>query len=358
MKLTKGKFAFRVFILVSIPLVYGSIQALKQHPQWIQTYFTEGFYNGYYNFLNSALSYIPFSFGDILYVLLILYVLWGIYKLVKNKFRLKWSMFFRIIGVLSFVYFLFHLSWGLNYYKLPLHKDLEIDGDYSTQQLVNFTEELLLKTNALHCQITSDTTAVVFDQPDRVYKAQIYKDFESISFTTNTIDALNAKPSLISLPLTYMGFGGYINPFTLEAQYNYKVPSYKFPTLIAHEMAHQLGLAKENEANFVACYVNMKSQNTFHKYAGYSYALRFSLNEVYNRSPEEFARLRGMVNPGILKNYYQVRQFWDSYENPIEPFFKLFYGNFLKVNNQPGGMESYNYVVALLVNYYSKNPLP
>jgi hypothetical protein len=334
------------------------IQFLKSYPRWIQNHYTEGFYNAYYNFIHSIFSFVPFSFGDLLYLLIIILLIKEIYKIVKNKFRLKWDMLFRTVGFVSLGYFLFHLSWGLNYYKLPLHLDLKMDGDYSTQQLINFTEELLLKSNTIHCQITTDTTAVAFDQPVEVYKKQIFKDFGDISFTTNTINALNAKPSLISLPLTYMGFGGYINPFTLEAQYNYMVPSYKFPTLIAHEMGHQLGLAKENEANFIACYVNMKSENVTHKYAGYSYALRFCLNEVYRRSPEDFKRLRGMINPGILSNFYQIQQFWESYENPIEPFFKLFYGNFLKVNNQPQGIESYNYVVALLVNYYSKNSLP
>ncbi len=155
-----------------------------------------------------------------------------------------------------------------------------------------------------------------------------------------------------------MGFGGYLNPFTLEAQYNYKVPGYKYPTLLAHEMGHQLGYAKENEANFIACYVTMNSQNLKLKYAGFSYALRFCLNEIYRRSPEEFERLKLDLNPGILKNFAEIQDFWSSYNNPLEPLFKSFYNNFLKVNNQPEGLKSYSYVVALLVNYYSQNSLP
>ena len=42
-----------------------------------------------------------------------------------------------------------------------------------------------------------------------------------------------------------------------------------------------------------------------------------------------------------------------KYKNPFEPYFKDFYGMFLKANNQKQGIRSYNMVVNLLVNYYS-----
>ncbi|MCB0432799.1 MAG: DUF3810 family protein, partial [Mangrovimonas sp.] len=63
------------------------------------------------------------------------------------------------------------------------------------------------------------------------------------------------------------------------------------------------------------------------------------------------------IDPGILKNYNEAEAFWDTYDNPLEPLFKLSYNSFLKANNQAKGMESYNYVVALLVNYFEKNSL-
>ena len=39
-----------------------------------------------------------------------------------------------------------------------------------------------------------------------------------------------------------MGFGGYINPITLEAHINYNTPMFNMPTTISHEIAHQLGI--------------------------------------------------------------------------------------------------------------------
>jgi hypothetical protein len=63
------------------------------------------------------------------------------------------------------------------------------------------------------------------------------------------------------------------------------------------------------------------------------------------------------LHKGILKNYQEVRDFWDGYENPLEPIFKTTYDSFLKTNNQAAGMESYSYVVALLVNYHNEYPM-
>ena len=46
------------------------------------------------------------------------------------------------LAALSILYFCFHAFWGLNYYRLPLHQSLEIDHEYSQEELVNFTKKI------------------------------------------------------------------------------------------------------------------------------------------------------------------------------------------------------------------------
>lgn len=349
----------RLALSLFLPLQLFCIYTIKNHPQQVETYYSSGFYPGYSGFMQKAFGGIPFSVGDVFYCLLIVLVLSYIISIFRRKFKLKRSDFFKITSFLSLIYFWFHLSWAYNYYRLPLHKNLNLKKDYNTQELINFTEHLLHKTNAIHTSITTnDSLAVEFELTVDAYENMVFKNFQNTGFMNQKLGAQSIKTSLLSLPLSYMGFGGYINPITLEAQYNDKVPNYKYPSSIAHEMGHQLGYAKENEANFVSCYVNMHSQNKKIRYAGFTYALKFCLNDVYRRSPEDFERLKAEINSGILKNYKDVQLFWESYKNPLEPLFKDFYGGFLKANNQPKGIESYNYVVALLVNYFSKNSLP
>jgi hypothetical protein len=165
------------------------------------------------------------------------------------------------------------------------------------------------------------------------------------------------KKSIYSIPLTYMGFSGYLNPFTNEAQVDGLIPIYKFPTTACHEVAHQLGYAAENEANFIGSLAAIHNEDIYFKYSGYTFALRYCLVELYKRDPESYETMLRTVNKGILNNYKEVQQFWMAYENPLEPLFKTTFDNFLKANNQSAGIKSYNYVVALLVNYYEDKTL-
>jgi hypothetical protein len=154
-----------------------------------------------------------------------------------------------------------------------------------------------------------------------------------------------------------LGFSGYLNPFTNEAQVDGLIPTYKYPTTSCHEVAHQLGYAAENEANFIGSLAAIHNEDLYFQYSGYTFALRHSLAELYRRDPKLYETTLTSVNKGIIKNYQEVQQFWMRYKNPIEPFFEKTFDTFLKANNQSAGMKSYSYVVALLVNYYENKPL-
>ena len=155
-----------------------------------------------------------------------------------------------------------------------------------------------------------------------------------------------------------MGFGGYLNPFTNEAQVNRHIVKYKLPTTSCHEEAHQLGFAKENEANFIGAMACMQSKDPYFNYAGYSFALRYCIHELYLSDEQKGLCALETLRPGVKANYKQVKDFWKAHENPLEPLFKNFYNQFLKANNQSGGLRSYNYVVALVVNYFEKENTP
>ncbi len=348
-----------IILSLFLPVQIIFIQFLKTHPDWVEDFYSYGFYPFISTFFQAVFSIIPFSIGDVFYILIILILLNKVRLIFLKRIKLRWSLLLNTVAWASIVYFWFHLSWGFNYYRLPLHQQLEIKNDYSTDELARFTSRLINKSNDIHFLITgNDTLPVSFENTDSEFRDMVFRNVDSIQFLNQKAGYQSVKPSILSLPLSYMGFGGYLNPITHEAQYNDRVPKYKYPSLIAHEMAHQIGYAKENEANFVSCYTNMHSRDLKLKYAGYTYALKFCLNELYFTSPQDFELLLEKVNPGILKNFKEINTFWESYKNPLEPFFKMFYGNFLKVNNQPQGIQSYNYVVALLVNYYSEKSLP
>jgi hypothetical protein len=306
------------------------------------------------------LGWLPFSFGDLLYTFVIIYAVRWLILNGKRILRDFTNWILEVLSAVSIAYFAFHLLWAFNYYRLPLHQSLNIESDYTTAQLMDFTKQLIAKTNAIHFKITKDDSLKVtmpYSKSELLKKVpegyeHLAKEFPYLAYSPSSI-----KRSIYSLPLTYMGFSGYLNPFTNEAQIDGLIPTYKYPTTGSHEVAHQLGYAAENEANFIGSMATMKHPDVYFKYSGHAFALRHCLGELYKRQPETYYEVLATINPGILKNYQEVQGFWDRYKNPTEPLFKSTYNNFLKANNQTAGMKSYSYVVALLVNYYEAHPL-
>jgi len=349
------KTKLRLISAALLPIQIVVVSYLAQHPGLTEAYYSHGIFPIVGKIERFLFGWLPFSVGDLLYLVFGFILIYWVIRRFKTRFRhpKRWGL--QLVSAASVLYFCFHFFWGLNYYRLPLYQSLQLDPQYSHQELVDFTKQLIKKTNLLQAQLTAnDSLKVNFPLSDKTIDSlaivgyrQLAQTYPHLRYRLKSI-----KSSLFSLPLTYMGFSGYINPLTNEAQVNSKVPPFRLITVTAHEMAHQLGFAKENEANFIACLNTMNHHNPYFRYSGYTFALQYCLNEVYIENPTQGKKLRRTLHPGVLKNFRDLRQFWRAYQNPLEPFFKLFYGQYLKANNQPKGIQSYNYVVALLVNYY------
>ncbi len=336
------------------------IKVLSRFPEFVERFYTYGLYQFISKLMRYVFGWLPFSVGDLLYTLAGIYIIrW----LIVNRKRIvkdtkNWIL--DVLAAISIGYFAFHVLWAFNYYRLPLHRSLNIEKDYTTEQLVRITKQLILKSNEIHHQITSnDSAKVEMPYSKRELIAMAPKGYDELSkeFPNLTFHPTSLKRSIYSLPLTYMGFSGYLNPFTNEAQIDGLIPEYKYPTTCSHEMAHQLGYAAENEANFIGSMAAMHHKDIYFQYSGYTFALAHCLSDLFVRDPEMHKQLFQTIHIGILKNYEETRLFWESYQNPSEVFFKNTYSGFLKANNQAGGIDSYSYVVALLVNYYDSNPL-
>ena len=148
-----------------------------------------------------------------------------------------------------------------------------------------------------------------------------------------------------------MGFSGYINPFTNEANINRKIPSTSLTFVINHEIAHQLGIASEKDANFISYVMLINSDNHYHNFCGYSYALRLCLNELSKTDYNLYQELLKKVNKGIIKDYVEINNFWKKYDGKIEEVSKKSYDLYLKQNNIQTGIKNYNESISLILNF-------
>jgi hypothetical protein len=352
----KKSYILPIFLLIQIII----LKIIRFFPQCVERFYSNGFYIYLSKFSRIVLGKIPFSIGDCLYFILILLLIkwfWAKRKTWKEEWK---KNLLTVLSVLSVFYFLFHILWAFNYYREPLFEKMSIERDYTDADLLAFTKKLIVKTNAIQSQITkNDSLKVVFPYSQNQVFEMNQNGYKNLSreYDFFTYSNLSVKKSLFSLPLTYMGFGGYLNPFTNEAQVNYLGPMYSFPMTTNHEMAHQMGYASESECNFIGFLSSIKNDNLYFQYSGYSMALRYCLGNWQVRNEKILEQLLKTVHPGILKNYKESEDFWEQYQTPIETGFHAFYDNFLKMNQQKDGMDSYSKFVNLMVNYYKIRPL-
>ena len=353
---SKKRYKILTILLV---MQWAFIKIIAQYPTIIETYYSNGLYVFISQFLRIFLGWIPFSIGDLMYAAIIIFILRAIYKAIKYKNLTLKATFFKITGIFSIVFFVFHFNWGLNYLRLPINTSLNFEiSNYSNAALIDFTKKLITKTNESHVFITKNDTVIVENPLTKneikanvaLAYTQLEKKYPQFKYANPKV-----KHSLFSVPLTYMGFGGYLNPITNEAQVNSLIPKNNYAATVCHEAAHQIGIASESEANFIGYLASTNSNDAYFKYSGYLMALRYCISEVYRKDPASFEALKPFINKGILKDMQQSQKFWESYHNWSEKYFKTFYDNYLKANKQVDGIKGYSKMVVLLINYHKNN---
>lgn len=322
---------------------------------FIGNYYHIKIYPFYDSLLTKIFSWSTIPIGDLLYTVVGLFLIVAIIRKIVKKQYVK-SLVLIFNSVLIFL-LLFQWSWGINNYKTPLYKALNIENTYTLEELNDYAEKDLLELNNLHYTITSKKDSVLHIEKDTEY---FYKEakmnFDKVWFLKkyNTKVLTPAKESIYSFALTKAGFSGYFNPFTHENQINNEIPTIGMPVTYIHEMAHQLGFASESEANFIAYYTLKQSDNEVLNYAAELYGFKYILKEIRKTNEEKYLLYLSQLNPGIVQNIQDSEDFWKTNKNFSSNIFKPMYGMFLKANNQKQGIRSYNLMVNLMINYDKK----
>jgi hypothetical protein len=355
------KYILPLLLVVQIIIV----KTLAFFPETIEKFYSNGFYPILSKGLRFTFGSLSFSFGDVIYgVLIFLLVKW----IIKNFFKRNRSQTslgqawktngLKFLSILSIFYFFFHFLWGMNYYRIPLHEKLKINKEYELADLEALTEKMILKSNQMQFRITSnDSIAVINPYTEKEIFEMAQNGYHKLPENLKEFDyhTKSIKQSLFSMPLSYMGFGGYLNPFTNEAQVNYLKPKYTTPFTTCHEMAHQTGIGSESECNFIGYLAAINNSDDYFQYAAYTTAVRYCFRNLEEIEEGKSKVYLEKLNKGVLKNFNENEVFWAAYETPINTFFEYFYDNFLKANKQKDGMDSYSKFIGLLIGYEKAN---
>ncbi len=326
----------------------------------VESGYSNGFYPRFAAFLRIIYGWIPFSIGDILYGLFAIFLLRRLIKgiIALFKKRVSWKTFglgcLRMLAILLAIYVYFNIAWGINYNRKGIADQLQLQMQpYSNDDLQNLNGMLVEKINASKAALVNSnagypTSAALFARVRSAY-AKLDSVYPFLQY-----HPVSLKPSLWGWLGNYAGFTGYYNPFTGEAQVNTTVPKFLQPYICCHEVAHQLGYAKEMEANFVGYLAASASGDTLFHYSVYLDLFFYSNRNLYTLDSAAAKTCSKQLSPDVKADIKEWRDFTRRHKNPIEPGIRWLYGKYLQNNSQPQGILSYDEVTSFLISYYKK----
>jgi hypothetical protein len=305
--------------------------------------------SGVYPYIAAGMRYLvgwlPISFGDLLYVAAIIYIIVTLRKSFKRSYVTTAR---RLFIVLSLSWLIFHFLWGFNYYRTSIPEQFKLERDeVKKEEIIAFAEYTLREANKLG--IREQGIGII----DKNLITSAYEKLSKLH-PQLTYHPSSFKSSLFGVLGNYMGYGGYYNPFTGEAQINDHMPSFMLPYIAVHEVAHQLGYAKESEANFIGYLAAMHSGDSVLQYSA-NLEMFLYANRALRRFDSTLAK-QNMVrlSPRVKKDLADYKVFAEKYYGPVDKFVTWFYTGFLNFNNQPEGMMSYNRGMVYVMKYYKK----
>jgi len=345
--------------LTALLLIIG-IKLWAQNNYHVENFYTNDFYYFFSAILRILFGWIPFSVGDILYFVA---GLWIFLKLIKNTallFKKKFTRdlfvnkFWKLVLIFLSIYIIFNIFWGLNYNRKGIAWQLNLPSiDYDTVNLKLMQDLLLQKVNETK-QLLVNKSFSYPNKKELFERAKVCYDDAAIVYPFMKHRNTSIKTSLYGLMGDYLGFTGYYNPFTGEAQVNTTVPKFLLPYITLHEMGHQVGYAKEDEANFSGYLAAVNSHDTLFQYSTYLDLFVYANREVYYFDSTASKIAATQLIPAVKADLLEWRLFNKKYVNAFEPAITWLYGKYLQVNQQPQGLRSYNEVIATLMAYYKK----
>lgn len=307
-------------------------------------------------------AWCPFSLGDLLYVVAGIWLITGIVHFTghiihwKTRKKAAGRLVLRFGFILIAFYGIFLIFWGVNYRYNRIGKIFEISPeDYPRTALISLCDSLADRVNADHRLITGTDTAATTDFLSfSQIKARVPVNYKRIAraYPSLAYRHPSLKPSIFGYLMNFAGITGYFNPFTGEGQVNTTPMPVSLPFTACHEVAHQLGFAAEDDANFIGYLVASTSPDAHFRYAADFEMFLYGINVLSFRDPDTADSLwNHLITPGVREDYDSDFAFYERFRTSIRPVLNDFYDQYLKANEQTRGIRSYNDVIAILINY-------
>ena len=315
--------------------------------------------------LSRICSHVSFSVAEALIALGIsaglVYIIFTVVQLIRKRGRGARIYRFLLTCLTAFalIYGGFCLLWGVYYYSADFEEQSGIRGaPASVEQLTAVTRYFTDLVNRYDVQIARDENGDFAEDMDAVFaRSPALYDAAETALPCLKGDALAAKPVLFSRAMSYINFTGFFFPFTGEANINVDSPACLVPSTIAHELAHQRGVAEEDEANFVAVLASLESGDAAYCYSSCLLAYIHLGNALYAADYDAWRDNYYRLCDGARHDLEENSRYWAQFETPVSTVSDQVYTGFLQSYGQTLGLKTYGKCVDLLIAYYDTTAL-
>lgn len=348
-------------LLIPISLFINYISSIL--PNKVEAFYSNGLYKLIGQLLSSFTGIIPISLSELIFYSIILLFLLKFFQFVmeviENKallFNVLLNYLLSLLKLIGITYFIFILIWGINYHRLPFSQIVGLDTRPSSiEELEILCRDLIKKSNLLRKNISEDENGImkiqggyrsVFNRVDLGYR-EIAKLIPELRGNYG-----KPKPVILSYYMSYTGISGIYFPFTGEANVNVHIPDIYLPSTTSHEMAHQRGFAREDEANYIAYLTATYHPHRDFQYSGTVLALIHSMNAMYKYDKELHGELKKEYGDALKRDLIFINNYWKKFQGPVEKASTRMNDIYLKSNMQHDGVYSYGRMVDLLLAEY------
>ena len=129
-------------------------------PTIIETWYSTNIYKGISNILRALTKWVPFSVGDVVYILFIISLIVALIRFIIQLAKGQLNRFsvlpigLKLLSKILSIYIIFRLLWGLNYDRLGIAYQLQLSKpQYETEEVIQLTNRLIDSLNACRLRL-------------------------------------------------------------------------------------------------------------------------------------------------------------------------------------------------------------
>ena len=306
---------------------------------------------------------LPFSLAEAIIILIPIICFITIWYLIKFRCDTRRSAtvsMLCILSAMSMILSSFVLCLGIGYRGTSLENKLGLTATpIGVKDLSDSSKYLIEKINELtpDIQFGEDDFSIMpysFEEMNEKL-LDAYDDFESDYGFIKNFDS-KLKPVMSSEVMSYAHVAGVYTFFTGESNINMNMPDYTIPYTSAHELAHQRGVSREDEANMVAFLVCIRSDDPYIQYSAYLNMYEYVASALQKADMEEYQAVSNDLHNIVYDELVAYSLFFEKYKQSVTSQVSGTVNDVFLKTQGTEGRASYGMVVDLTVAYFkSKN---